>query len=81
MGPQNFTLPGKPLRVGGHRGGIVDTRGGTCRRIGADRTIDVWVKLNPRNAIELTACLRGPGLARARKSVDALLASAKFVSQ
>jgi hypothetical protein len=81
LGPQNFTLPGKPLRVGGHRGGIVDTRGGTCRRIGADRTIDVWVELSPRNAIELTACLRGPGLARARMSVYSLLASAKFASR
>jgi hypothetical protein len=29
----------------------------------------------------MTACLRGPALAREEKSVDALLASTKFASQ
>jgi hypothetical protein len=53
-----------------------------CRSIGADRTIDVLVQTRPLPSplTEFTACLRGPGLAQAEKSVDALLASTKFRS-
>jgi hypothetical protein len=60
----------------------VDTAHGICRSIGADRTIDVLVQTRPLPSplMELTACLRGPGLAQAEKSVDALLASTQFRS-
>jgi hypothetical protein len=61
----------------------VETPGGICRRIGADRTIDVLIATRPlpSTLTEFTACLRGPGLAQEEKSVDALLASTKFASQ
>jgi hypothetical protein len=53
-----------------------------CRRIGADRTIDVMIatKPLPSTPTQFTACLRGPSLAQEEKSVEALLASTKFAS-
>jgi hypothetical protein len=73
---------GSRIRVGGHPARRVDKAGGMCRSIGADRTIDVLVQTRPLPSplTEFTACLRGPGLAQAEKSVDALLASTKFRS-
>jgi hypothetical protein len=73
---------GSPLRVGGDPATRVDTGHGICRSIGADRTIDVLIRTQPLPSplMELTACLRGPGLAQAAQSVDALLASTKFRS-
>jgi hypothetical protein len=61
----------------------LDTTGGICRSIGADRTIDVLIQRRPlpSTPTEFTACVRGPGLAQAEKSVAALLASTKFASQ
>ena len=75
--------PGTRIRVGGHLARRIDTAGGICRRIGADRTIDVLVQTRPlpSSLTEFTACLRGPGLAESEKSVDALLASTKFFAQ
>jgi len=75
--------PGARIQVGGHAARRVETAGGICRRIGADRTIDVLVETQPLPAplTELTACLRGPGLAQAEQSVNALLASTKFSSR
>ena len=75
--------PGKQVRVGGHPARRVDTAGGMCRSIGADRTVDVLIQTRPlpSTLTEFTACLRGPGLAQEEKSVDALLASTKFASQ
>lgn len=69
---------GKSLQVGGKPAKRVETTGGLCRKIGADRTIHVLIELSPAEELELTACLRGPGLAQAEKSVDALLASARL---
>jgi hypothetical protein len=73
---------GSRVRVGGHPARRVDTTGGMCRSIGADRTIDVLIQTRPLPGplTEFTACLRGPGLAQAERSVDALLASTKFRS-
>ena len=67
-------------RVGGRPARRVETPGGMCRGIGADRTIDVLVETQPLPSAltEFTACLRGPHLAQAEKSVDALLQSTKF---
>jgi hypothetical protein len=75
--------PGLRIQVDGREGRRVDTAGGICRSIGADRTVDVLVQTRPLPSplTEMTACLRGPGLAREEKSVDALLASTKFASQ
>src|SRR3954447_10890749 len=75
--------PGKRIRVDGHVARRVDTAGGMGRRVGADQTIDVLIETSPVPSppTEFTACLRGPGLAQEEKSVDALLASAKFASQ
>jgi hypothetical protein len=75
--------PGSPIRVGGRPARRVDTAGGICRSIGADRTIDVLVETSPlpSTLTEFTACLRGPGVAQNVKLVGALLASTKFVSR
>ena len=75
--------PGSRIQVDGREARRVDTAGGMCRRIGADRTIDVLIATRPlpSTPTEFTACLRGPGLAQAEKSVEALLTSTKFASQ
>jgi hypothetical protein len=73
---------GSPMRVAGREARRVDTPGGMCRSIGADRTIDVLIATRPlpSTPTQFTACLRGPGLAQAEKKVEALLASTKFAS-
>ena len=60
----------------------MDTARGICRSIGADRPIEVLIQTRPLPSplVEFTACLRGPGLAQAVQSVDALLASTQFHS-
>jgi len=75
--------PGSRIRVDGREARRVDTAGGMCRSIGADRTIDVLIATNPlpSTPTQFTACLRGPGLAQAEKSIEALLASTTFASQ
>ena len=74
--------PGSRIRVDGREARRVDTPGGMCRRIGADRTIDVLIATRPlpSTPTQFTACLRGPGLAQEEISVEALLASTKFAS-
>jgi hypothetical protein len=75
--------PGSRIKVDGHEARRVDTAGGICRSIGADRTVDVLIQTRPlpSTLTEMTACLRGPGVAQEQKSLDALLASTKFASQ
>jgi hypothetical protein len=82
-GPPALALgPGTRVRVGGRPARRVETAGGICRSIGADKTIDVRIQTSPLPSplTEFTACLRGPGLAQAEQSVDALLASTQFPS-
>jgi hypothetical protein len=81
--PATALGPGSRIQVDGRPASRVETAGGMCRRIGADRTIEVLVATRPlpSTPVQLTACLRRPGLAEAVKRVDALLASTKFVSQ
>jgi hypothetical protein len=76
-----ITLTGKKIQVDGHPAGVKSTASGECQGIGADRTVEADVDLGNDSLIHLTACLRGPGLAKAEKSIDALLASTKFTSQ
>ena len=75
--------PGTRIKVDGRAARRADTNGGICRSIGADRTVDVLVQTRPFPSplTEMTACMRGPGLAQEAKSLDALLASTKFTSQ
>lgn len=75
--------PGSRIKVDGHEARRADTNGGICRSIGADKTVDVLVQTSPPPSplTEMTACLRGPGLAQKQKSLDAMLASTKFASQ
>lgn len=75
--------PGARVRVGGHPATRVVTRGGICRQIGADRTIELAIETSPTPSplTYLTACLRGPNLAQNERRVDALLASARLNSQ
>ena len=72
--------PGARIRVGGHPATRVVTRGGICKKIGADRTMGVVVATSPTPSplTYLTACLRGPNLAQNEHRVDALLASSRF---
>jgi hypothetical protein len=72
------TLKGTRIQVGGSDAWRTETPVGSCRAIGADQTIEVSM---PAHSLALTVCLRGPGLAQAEKSVDALLASTKFLSK
>jgi hypothetical protein len=80
--PTTGLASGSRIQVDGHRARRVDSAGGICRSIGADKTIDVLVQTRPlpSTPTEFTACLRGPGLAQEEQSVDALLASTKFRS-
>ena len=75
--------PGSHVTVDGHPARRVETTGGMCRSVGGDRTIDVQIQTTPfpSTLTDFTACLRGPGLAQAEQSVDALLASTRLVSQ
>ena len=75
--------PGSRIQVDGREARRVDTAGGICRSISADRTVDVLIQTTPlpSTLTEMTACLRGPGLAQEEKRIDALLASTKLVSQ
>lgn len=75
--------PGSRIRVDGREARRVDTAGGMCRSIGADRTINILIATRPlpSTPTQFTACLRGPGLAQEENSVEALLASTKFASQ
>jgi hypothetical protein len=75
--------PGSRIQVDGHVARRVDTAGGMCRSIGADRTVDVLIPTRPLPSppAEFTACLRGPGLAQEEKSITELLNSTKFASQ
>lgn len=82
--PPAFALgSGSRVQVDGRDARRVDTAGGICRRIGADRTVDLLIAARPlpSTPTEFTACLRGPGLAQEEKNVEALLASTKFASQ
>jgi len=74
---------GPRIQVDGREARRVDTPGGMCRSIGADRTIDVLIPTRPlpSTPTEFTACLRGPGLVQEEKSVTELLDSTKFVPQ
>jgi hypothetical protein len=71
---------GSRTQVDGRAARRVDTTGGMCRTIGADRTVDVLIQTHPlpSTLTEFTACLRGPGVAQEEKSLNALLASTKF---
>jgi len=75
--------PGSEIKVDGREARRLDTAGGICRSIGADRTVDVLIQTRPlpSTLTEMTACLRGPGLGQAEKSLNALLASTRLASQ
>jgi hypothetical protein len=75
--------PGARITVDGHPASRTVTPGGMCSSIGADKTVNVLIQTHPfpSTPTEMTACLRGPGLAQEEKSVDALLASTKLVTQ
>jgi hypothetical protein len=78
--PATGLAAGSRIRVDGQPARRVDSAGGICRSIGADKTVDVFVQTRPlpSTPTELTACLRGPGLAQEEQTLDALLASTRF---
>ena len=71
---------GTRIQVGDHPAVRQETAQGECKSIGADRTIRVVSEVSRQNLTLFTACLRRPGLARAEKQVNAVLASTKFGS-
>jgi hypothetical protein len=76
------TTPGKPLKVGGRQAKQQVIRPGQCSAIGADETIAVAIKRPiPDNWTAVTACLKGPGLTKSERELDALLASTRFLSR
>jgi hypothetical protein len=74
---------GTTTRIGGSYAKRTVTTPGDCRKIGADRTIQVVVGSPTKFAVPtyFTACLRGPNLAQNERRVDALLASTRLSSQ
>ncbi len=74
--------PGTPTQVGGTYAKRVTTDPGSCRAIGADRTIEVVIGSPTEFGVptDFVACLRGPGLAQEERAVDALLASTRLPS-
>jgi len=77
-GGPSGTPKGTRISVGGRDAWRTETTGGSCRRIGGTRTIEVWM---PARSIALTVCLRGPNVAQNERRVTALLASVAFPSQ
>ena len=73
---------GTPLKVGGRAAKQLVTRPGQCSAIGADETIAVAIQRPiPHNWTAVTACLKGPGLAKSERELDALLASTRFLER
>lgn len=74
-----FAARGRSIRVGDKPAFLLESAGGpACRRIGADTTVEVTV---PSRSLELTVCLRGPGVSQNERRIRALLASVKFPPQ
>ena len=71
--PATSLGPGAEIQVDGRPARRVETAGGMCRSL-------IQTQHLPSPPTELTACLRGPGLAEQVKRVDALLASTKLFS-
>jgi hypothetical protein len=67
----------------GHPATRVVTSSGVCKKVGADRTIQVVVETSPTPSplTYFTGCLRGPNLAQNERRVDDLLVSARISSQ
>jgi len=73
---------GTPLKVGGRAAKQLVTRPGQCSAIGADETIAVAIQRPiPHNWTAVTACLKGPGLAKSERELDVLLASTRFLER
>ena len=62
---------GSRIRVGGHPARRVDTAGGMCRSIGADRTIDVLIQTRPlpvaAHGVHRVPARAGAGASRAER--------------
>jgi hypothetical protein len=72
---------GTRILVGGRAAKRLVSRPGVCGAVGADLTVEVAVASPlPSNWTQVTACLRGPGLAANVRRLDALLASTRFAS-
>jgi hypothetical protein len=75
-------IRGKPLKVGGRDAKQQVMRPGQCSAIGADETIAVAIQRPiPDNWTAVTACLKGPDLAKSERELDALLASTRFLER
>lgn len=71
--------PGIPITVGGHRARQAVSRPGWCGSIGATETISVEIaRAATDNFYGITACLRGPDLARVASQVQVVIDSTSF---
>ncbi len=75
-------LPGIPAMIGGGSARIALLSNGMlfegCRKLGGDEAILTWAARPRGGFYGLSACLRGPDLARSETEVATVLASARF---
>jgi hypothetical protein len=72
---------GTEVKIGGRKAKQEVSRPGKCAAIGADETIEVTIaRPLPNNWTDVTACLKGPGLAASERRIDALLGSTRFLT-
>jgi len=72
---------GVPTSIGGNPARVKVSPTGECRAIGGEETVRALIDagaLPGGGFYEMTACLRGPGLARATRTVRTMLASARI---
>jgi hypothetical protein len=69
---------GVPVTVGGRPSRQAVSRPGECGLIGGAETISVQIPDNKFNIYTVTACVRGPHLARTARQVQALIDSVSF---
>jgi hypothetical protein len=70
---------GRPISVGGHRAKIrIEHGNGGCAHLDGDTSVEVVIQRFPENWYQMSACLRGPGVAAAEAQVRSMLQTVKF---
>jgi hypothetical protein len=69
---------GVPVTIGGRPSRQAVSRPGDCSRVGGAETITVQIPADKHNIYVVTACMRGPHLARTARQVQAFIASVSF---
>jgi hypothetical protein len=75
------SVQGKAASVGGRAARRAALQPGECATIGGDETIELAIRRPvPSSWTSVTACLRGPDLAKEADRLDALLTSTRFLA-